>query len=365
VAKDYYATLGVNKNASKEEIKKAYKKLAKQYHPDINKDKDAEQKFKEINEATAVLGDDKKREQYDRFGTADFQGFSGQQGGFDFSGFDFDNIFDMFGGGFSGFGGRGRRKQSRGSDLQYEIEISLEDTALGAKKNIVIPTSVVCTKCQGRGAESESDIHTCSSCRGAGRVTKTSRTPFGMFQQTVICRDCGGEGKEIKNPCPVCDGEGRENKNSRIEVNIPQGVHDGTQLRLSGKGEAGYQGASPGDLYIVIRIKEHEIFERKGNNILCSVPISITQAILGAEIEVPTIGGKVDLDIPKGTQSHTLFKMKGKGLPDLHSARKGDEYVKVIVETPKNLTKKQKDLVIELGKNIKMEKKGFFERVFG
>ncbi len=375
MAKDYYQILGVNKSATKEEIKKAYKKLAKQYHPDLNKDKDAEHKFKELNEAAAVLGDDKKREQYDRFGTADFQGFGGQGGGFsgsDFSnfGFNFDDIFDMFSGGLGGGfregfgGGNSGRRGRRGSDLQYEMEIELEDAAFGTDKNIVIPIHATCSKCKGSGAESESSIKTCNACKGSGRVQRTSRTPFGIFTQASTCSECGGQGKVIHEPCETCDGEGRVEKESKIEVKVPAGVHDGTQLRLSGKGEAGYQGASPGDLYIVLRIREHKIFERKGNDIYCSVPISITQAILGAEIEVPTLKGSAELDVPEGTQSHTLFKMSGKGLQDLHGRGKGDEYVRVVVEIPKKLSKKQKEIIKEFDKTLG-KKEGIFSKILG
>ena len=373
MAKDYYQTLGVNKSATKEEIKKAYKKLAKQYHPDLNKEKDAEHKFKEINEAAAVLGDDKKREQYDRFGTADPPGFGRGHGGFsgtDFSnfGFNFDDIFDMFSGGFGGKGGfgggHGGRRGRRGSDLQYEMEIELEDAAFGTEKNIVIPINIVCSKCKGSGAESDSSVKTCSTCGGSGRIQRTSRTPFGMFTQASTCGDCGGEGKVIHNPCETCDGEGRIEKESKIEVKIPAGVHDSTQLRLSGKGEAGYQGAPSGDLYIVIRIREHKIFERKGNDIYCSVPISITNAILGADIDVPTLKGSAELDIPEGTQSHTLFKMAGKGLPDLHGRGKGDEYVRVVVETPKKLSKKQREIIKEFDNTLE-KKEGLFSKILG
>jgi molecular chaperone DnaJ len=360
MAKDYYDTLGVGKNASTAEVKKAYKKLAKKYHPDINKDSGSEAKFKEINEAAAVLGDEKKREQYDRFGSADQQGFG--QGGFDFSdlggNFDFGDIFDIF------TGRSGRRGPRRGSDLQYEIEVELEDAAFGIKKNIVIPRQDTCDACDGNGAKSSSDVETCGTCHGSGHVKRVQRTPFGMFQQSGTCGSCRGQGRVIKEPCETCDGQGRVEKDTKIELSIPAGVHDGSQLRVMGKGEAGFQGAQAGNLYVVIRVKEHKIFERKGNDVYCSIPVSIVQAMLGDSIEVPTLSGSADLEIPEGTQSHTFFKMRGKGIADLHSSRKGDQYVRVVVEIPKKLSKKQKDLVKEFSKSL-TKKPTLVEKVFG
>lgn len=364
--KDYYETLGVSKDASKEEIKKAYKHLAKRYHPDISKEEDASEKFKEINEAAAVLGDDQKRANYDQFGTADMSGGFGGQGfgGFDFSdfmgggNFDFGDIFDQFFGG----GGRRRSSQRRGSDLRYDMEVSLEEAAEGIKKHIIIPRMTTCTKCDGSGAQSSSDIKTCETCHGSGMEKTTRRTPFGIFQQTSTCSRCHGEGKTIKNPCPVCDGEGRIQKNQKIEIEIPEGVETGTKLRVKGEGEAGYQGSQAGDLYIVVHVKEHELFTRDGDDIYVDIPITFTQACLGDEVEVPTLEGKAKLKIPSATQTGTLFRMKGKGMPSLHGYGKGSEFVKVTIQTPEKLTKRQKEILKEFDKDIK-QKKSIFKRI--
>ncbi len=369
MSKDYYKILGVEKSASKDEIKRAYKKLAKKYHPDLNKNTDATEKFKEINEAASVLGDDEKRSHYDRFGTAE-PGFAGGSGfnGFDFSdfmsghGFDFDSIFDTFFGG----GSRRRRRQyepEQGSDLRYDMEITLEEASEGTTKHIIVPKMVKCTKCDGKGAVLNSDIKTCTECNGSGFVKRTQRTAFGIFATTSACRHCGGEGKVIKNPCEMCDGSGRMKKNSKLEIQIPAGAYTGTKLRLTGEGEAGERGGPSGDLYVVLHVKEHNTFERKGNDIYTEALISFTQAALGDEIEVPTLKSKAKLKIPAGTQTNTLFRMKSKGVPNLRGYGTGDEYVKVIVKVPKKLTKKQKDLLKELDKTIKKEKKGFFRKV--
>ena len=365
--KDYYKILGVSKNATKEDIKTAYKKLAKQYHPDLNKSPDAAEKFKEINEAAAVLGDDSKRAQYEQFGTAgeQFQGFSG----FDFSdfmsdvggfGMDFDSIFENFFGG----GTRTRRKQ-RGSDLRYDIEIELEDTAFGTTKTINIPRTEQCEACDGTGAESNSDIANCDECNGRGVTTRTQRTPFGLFSTTTTCRKCRGQGKYIKKGCRECNGKGVVRKTRKIEINIPQGAVDGTNLRIQGEGEASESRMSAGDLYIVIHIKPHKIFERHDNNVYIKIPIPFTIAALGDEIEVPTLKGKASLKIPAGTQSNTVFRMKGLGIPDLHSHHAGDENVEVFITVPEKLTAKQKKLLEEFEKEEKQSKKGLFKGVFG
>jgi molecular chaperone DnaJ len=364
MSKDYYKILGVEKDATKEEIKKAYKKLAKKYHPDISKEKDAEQKFKEINEAAAVLGDDKKRQQYDQFGSADgFQGF----GGFDSSafrgaGFNFDDIFEMFSQGFGFGGGRGRRA-IRGSDLRYDVEITLEEAAKGFEKQIVVTKLAECSHCSGSGAENPEDMETCEDCGGRGITTVTRRTPFGMFQSTTTCKKCAGEGKVAKELCSMCDGEGRVEKNVKLKIEIPAGVENGNRLRVAGEGEAGEKGGRPGDLYVFIHVKEHKIFERKGSDLYVSVPISFGQASLGSEIEVPTLEGKAKLKIPAGTQSHTMFKMKGKGIKRLGGYGVGDEYVKAIIETPKKLSSKQKEAIKKFDSEVK-NKKGFLNKVF-
>lgn len=365
--KDYYKILGVGKNATKEEIKAAYKKLAKQYHPDLNKSHDAAEKFKEINEAAAVLGDDQKRAQYDQFGTTaeQFRGFEG----FDFSdfmsdiggfGMDFDRIFETFFGG--GFGERTRRRQ-RGSDLRYDLEIELEDAAFGATKAINVPRLEECERCSGTGAESKSDIVSCNECNGRGVTTRTQRTPFGLFSTTTTCRKCRGEGKYIENECKECDGKGIVNKTRKIEVKIPKGAVDGTNLRIQGEGEAGEKGMPSGDLYIVIHVGQHKIFERHGSDIYVKVPVSFTTAALGGEIEVPTLKGKANLKIPAGTQSNTVFRMKGLGIPDLHSHHTGDEHVEVYITVPDKLTKKQRQHLEEFEKEKKG--KGILKEMFG
>jgi len=372
MAKDYYKILGVDKGASRDDIKKAYKRLAKKYHPDINKEDGATDKFKEINEAAAVLGDDQKRQQYDRFGTADF-GPGGPGGGFDFSGFDFgggdfgDLFESLFGG--SPFGGnfRGRRRgPRRGADLRYDIEVELEDAVKGTEKHINIPRYETCTKCDGSGAASSNDITSCPECNGAGMVTRTQRTPFGMFQTTTTCRRCHGEGKVIDKPCDECDGAGRVEKERKIRVEVPAGVETGTTLRLPGEGEAGEKGAGKGDLYVVVHVSPHDIFDRKGNDLFVRVPISFITATLGDTIDVPTITGKAKLKIPAGTQSNTLFKMKDKGVPYIRGSSVGDQYVKVVVHTPQKLNKKQqsalKSFAKEMGDKISPQK-SFLEKV--
>lgn len=361
MAKDYYDILGVDKNSTKEDIKKAYKKLAKQYHPDINKNSDAEHKFKEINEAASVLGDDEKRSQYDQFGNADAYKQAGG-GGFDtrgfgdFASFDFGDIFDQF---FSGGGGfsRSRRGQRQGSSLRVDVEIRLEEAATGTKKTLNIPRIEKCPECGGSGAESEDDVKKCSECNGAGVSRKTQRTPFGMFATTVTCASCRGKGTVIEKECQECDGTGVVKKTRKIEVNIPAGAEEGTNLRIRGEGEAGEHGTESGDLYVVIHVKEHNTFEREGDNIHVKVPISFATAALGGEIEVPTLEGHAKLKIPQGTQTGTVFRMRGKGIPFLHGSGKGDENVEVIVEVPEKLTAKQKELLQEFEKAGK--KKGF------
>lgn len=366
MAKDYYNTLGVEKSASKEQIKKAYKKLAKKYHPDLNKEAGAAEKFKEINEAASVLGDDQKRQQYDQFGTAEpglgGANFEDMMRGAGFS-FDFGDIFDQF---FGGGRGRRRRGPRRGADLLYELPITLEDAAFGIAKEIVINRHETCDKCKGLGAASESDIETCDSCHGAGYTKQTRRTPFGLFQSTANCRLCGGEGKVIKKPCEVCDGVGLQTKARKIKVNIPKGIEEGMKLRLSGEGESGEKGGPQGDLYVAVRIQEHDIFQRKGNDVYTEIPVSFTQAAFGASVKVPTIEGKATLKIPAGTQTNTIFKLKGKGIPSLQGYGTGDEKVRVIVQVPTKMNAKQKKALKDYAKaggDKIEEQKGFFSKL--
>ncbi|MAG15858.1 molecular chaperone DnaJ [Candidatus Woesearchaeota archaeon] len=362
MAKDYYDVLGVSKNASKAEVKKAYLRLAKKYHPDLNKEADASEKFKEINEAASVLGDDKKREQYDRFGTTS-SGFGAGAGGFDFGdmqgfGFDFGEIFDRF---FNQRAGFGRQRRARGADLHYDLEIDLEEVASGITKNIHLPRLEPCTKCDGTGAEHKNDIKTCEDCNGHGAVQQTQNIAFGTFTATTVCRKCKGTGQFIKNACKLCDGEGRVEKSRTIEVKVPAGIDTGNALRIGGEGEAGEHGAAQGDLYITIHVRHHKLFERENNDLKIEIPISFTTAVLGGDLEVPTLEGKATLKIPAGTQANTVFRMKNKGIPDLNTGAKGSENVEVIVNVPKKLTKKQKTLLKDFAKE---EKKSFLKKIF-
>ncbi len=368
MTKDYYKILGVNKTSTKEEIKKAYKKLAKKYHPDLNKSEDSAEKFKEINEAAAILADDQKRTQYDQYGTTadQFRGFEG----FDFSdvmsdmgsSFDFDSIFESFFGGRSPFGSRRQRGPRRGADLRYDLEITLEEAATGTTKHIVIPRLEQCSKCHGSGAENESDIVNCPDCNGSGMRRRTQRTPFGMFSTTTTCGKCRGQGKYIKNECAVCDGTGVVKKTRKLEVKVPTGAEEGTNLRILNEGEAGEKGAEAGDLYIIIHVKEHEIFERHGDDIYIKIPIPFTIAALGGEIEVPTLEEKAKLKIPSGTQNNTIFRMKGKGIPYLHGHGVGNENVEVVIDVPEKLSKKQKEILKDFERAGK--KKGFLGNIF-
>jgi len=358
MAKDYYAILGVSRNATQEEIKRAYKELAKKYHPDLNKSKGAEEKFKEINEAYSVLGNEKSRQQYDTFGTA--EGFGGFRSGFqagDF-GFDFSDFFDTI---FEGFGGHRYRGPRKGADLQYELEIELEDSFYGAEKKISFERYEKCSYCKGIGG---TNIEQCATCNGSGVVQSTKRTIFGIFSSTTTCPKCKGEGTIIKNLCKHCGGEGKVVVEKKINVKIPKGVSDGTSIRIAGEGEPGEKNAPSGDLYILIKIKKHPIFERKGKDLFTTVPLSFVQAVFGDEIEVPIIGGKALLKIPPGTQSETIFRLKGKGMPALREGSPGDEFVKVRIEVPTKLTKKQKEILEEYAKHTDVSlQKGFFSKL--
>jgi len=370
MTKDYYKILGVEKNATKEEIKKAYKKLARKHHPDVNKNDGAADKFKEINEAAQVLGDDTKRQQYDQFGDADafkqasgFRGFNSSDFGDFATSFDFGDIFDQFFGGGSVFGGgRQRRQPSRGADLRYDMEITLEEAAFGTEREISIPRNEQCSECKGSGAKSQSDIVTCPDCDGSGMMKRTQRTPFGMFSTTTTCRKCRWEGRYIKKECPDCDGTGIVHKRRKIKIKIPDGAEEGTNLRVSGEGEAGPRGASSGDLYIVLHMKEHKLFERREDDIFIKINIPFTIAALGGEIEAPTLKGKAKLKIPAGTQSGTVFKMRDLGIPYLHDGGKGDELIQVEIDVPKHLNSKQKKALQEFEKAS--GKKGIFKKVF-
>jgi molecular chaperone DnaJ len=342
--RDYYEVLGVDRNATPEEIKKAYRNLARKLHPDVNKAPDAEERFKEVKEAYDVLSDEQKRAHYDRYGHTDpNQGFGGGGfGGFgaDFGGF--GDIFDMF------FGGGSRRDPNapqRGNDLQYTMTIEFKEAVFGVEKDITIPRTEVCDTCHGSGARPGTRPETCSACRGTGQQEIVSNTPFGRIVNRRLCSQCGGTGKIIRDKCGACRGTGKVKRQRTIHVRIPAGVDEGAQIRLAGEGEAGTRGGPNGDLYIVIRVKPHEFFEREGDDIYCEVPLTFAQAALGDEIEVPTLTEKVKLRIPAGTQTGTYFRLKGKGVPRLRGMGQGDQHVKVVVVTPTNLTEEQKELL--------------------
>lgn len=345
--KDYYSILGISKSASKEEIKKAYKDLAKKHHPDITKDKNTEEKFKEISEAYAVLSDDQKRAQYDQFGHEAFDQRYTQDDifrGFDFDIFrdsnfsDFDNIFDIF------FGKK--RTKKRGINLGYDLEISFEEAAFGVKKQIQIPKNEFCSSCNGSGANIS---EFCSSCNGSGQLHKIMRTPFGTLTQVTTCNKCYGNGKIIKEKCKTCNGEGTIEKIKNIEISIPPGVDNGTQIRLEGEGEFG-ESQAPGDLYIAIHVLPHKQFHRENYDLYIDIPIKFTTAVLGGKIEVPTLKGSAKLKIPPGTKSHITFRLKNEGIKKLHNYGHGDEYVRVIIEVPKKINIKQKKILEDFDK---------------
>ncbi|TYQ12910.1 UNVERIFIED_CONTAM: molecular chaperone DnaJ [Acetivibrio alkalicellulosi] len=371
--RDYYEILGIDKNASDGDIKKAYRKLAKQYHPDMNPgDKTAEAKFKEAAEAYEVLSDSQKRAQYDQFGHAATDpngfggGFSGGFGDFDFGGF--GDIFETFFGG-SGMGGRSRTKRGpqKGADLQFSMELSFEESAFGVEKEISINRMHLCPKCDGSGAKQGSKPTTCQHCDGTGQVQYKQRTPFGQFVNIKTCDVCHGEGKIITNPCEDCNGRGRVRKPVRIKINVPAGIADGQTIPIRGEGEPGSKGGPSGDIYITIRVKPHAIFQRQGNNVFCEIPITFTQAALGSEFEVPTLDGKVKYNIPEGTQTGTQFRLKGKGIPFLRGGGRGDQYVTVNVEVPRKLNDKQKEVLREfaelIGDELHEQRKSFFEKM--
>jgi molecular chaperone DnaJ len=353
--RDYYEVLGVQKNASKEEIKKTYRKLAMQYHPDRNKSPEAEGKFKEISEAYAVLSDDEKRSQYDKFGIA---GIEGKYTWEDiFRGADFDDIFKDLGFGFGGsiFDVFFRRMRPRygpekGPDLRYDLQITLEEAASGFKTQVEVPRTENCQRCKGKGSEPGTEVSQCSKCHGTGQMRLDRATVFGRFVQIQTCDNCRGSGTIIKTKCRECKGRGTVEQIRKIDVSIPPGVDSDSHLRLRGQGEAGIRGGIPGDLYIVIHVKPHEIFSRQNNDVFCEIPITFTQAALGTKIKVPTLDGTAQLKIPSGTQTGTLFRLKNKGIKKLQSYGRGNEYVKVFVKTPTKLSKRQKQLLEEFAK---------------
>ncbi|MGH7813367.1 MAG: molecular chaperone DnaJ [Candidatus Binataceae bacterium] len=345
--RDYYEVLGVGRGVSDEELKKAYRRLAIQLHPDRNPgNHESEERFKEVNEAYQVLSDPERRAQYDRYGHAAFQAGPGPGGfgGFDFSQ-GFEEVFsDIFGDFFGTGRGRSRSRTRRGDDLRYDLEIAFEEAAKGAEKTVKFQRLIQCEACNGmRARGGQSGVRTCPNCRGAGQV----RTQQGFFSISTTCGQCRGEGAIIADPCPKCQGQGRLRRPASLAVKIPPGVDNGSRLKLRGEGEAGYAGGPQGDLYVVIHVKEHEIFVRQDNDIVIEAPIGFPQAALGAEMEVPTLDGKVKLKIPPGTQSGKILRLKGKGISDLHGYGRGDQLIRVIVETPRNLTERQREILEE------------------
>ena len=363
--KDYYEILSLSKNASKEEIKKAYKVLAKKYHPDVSKEHNASERFKEISEAYAVLSDDSKKSTYDQFGHAGFdQRYSREDM---FRGADFSSVFEeIFGNSdsngfddiFSSFFSTSRRRRSKGNDLQYKLAIDFEEAAFGTEKSINVKKYEHCNKCNGTGAKNE-EYAKCHECDGKGQITRTQRTPFGMFSQTTYCSYCKGQGEVIKNPCNYCNGNGIIRANKEITVKVPAGIDQGQILRVRSEGESIKSGQS-GDLYVVIDIRPHKIFERDGNDIYLEMPITFSQATLSTELEVPTLKGNSVIKIPESTQTGTIFRLTGKGINN------GDQYVRIVVKTPTKINAKQRKLFEELGKesNEKLKiSKGFFDKV--
>lgn len=374
--RDYYEVLGISRGASAEEIKKAYRGKAKELHPDRNKDNpEAEAQFKEVNEAYDCLKDEQKKAAYDRFGHAAFEGGMGAggprggargaygQGDFASAFSDvFEDLFGDFMGGRAG-GGGGRSRAQRGSDLRYNLRVTLEEAYKGVQKSISVPTSVACSACHGTGAEGGAEPQTCPTCSGMGKV----RASQGFFTVERTCPTCGGSGQTIKNPCKTCHGAGRLEKERQLSVNIPAGVETGTRIRLAGEGEAGLRGGPAGDLYIFIEVREHALFQRDGMNLFCRVPVAMTVAALGGEVEVPTIdGGRSRVKVPAGTQTGKQMRLRGKGMPALRGGGIGDMLIEVAVETPVNLTSRQRELLKEferLSEDNNPEGSTFFSKV--
>ena len=352
--RDYYEVLGVSRSATDEEIKKAFRKLAFKYHPDRNRDDGAEGRFKEVNEAYEVLSDTNKRAAYDQFGHSGAEGFFTRGfEGFDFGGF--GDIFDAF---FGGMTYATRHAPQRGADRHYQITIAFEEAAFGGEKEINIKRTEVCSLCYGTGAKPGSQPSRCANCNGTGQVRRVQRSLFGRFINSTVCEQCHGEGKVITESCPQCRGAGREKQQRRISIKIPAGVEDGSQIRLSGEGDAGMRGGSSGDLYVSLKVLKHEFFTRDGDDILYELPINFAQAALGNEVEVPTLYGEPKLSIPAGSQTGKEFRLKNKGIAHLHRNGRGDQIVRLLVVTPESLTKEQRKLFQELASTLKPTKKG-------
>ena len=373
--RDYYEVLGVDKGADAQTLKKAYRKLAMQYHPDRNPDNpEAEAKFKEINEAYEVLSDDTKSANYDQFGHDGPQGFGGAGGFGGFGGFGgggvediFDMFGDMFGGGFGGSSRPRRRGPERGADIRQDITITFEEAAFGVKKSIKINRTEECSECNGSGAKSGTSKKTCPTCNGAGEVRTAQRTPFGNIMSTRVCSTCQGDGEVLESPCPKCNGQGKTRKVKTIEIDIPAGIDNDQMIKLSNQGDVGSKGGPRGDLYVAVRVMPHTLFTRDGFDIYFEMPITFAQAALGDEVEIPTLHGNVIYNIPEGTQTGTVFRLREKGIQKMRSNSKGDQYVKVIVDTPKKLNDKQKQLLKEFarecGEEVHEKKKSFGQKI--
>lgn len=370
--RDYYEVLGVDKNADEATIKKAYRTLAKKYHPDMNPgDKEAEAKFKEVNEAYDVLSDPDKKAKYDQYGHAAFDPSAGGDAGFggfgDFGGFDINDIFSSFFGGASG-GSMRRNGPVRGDDITVRLTISFEESVFGCKKEVSYNKIQKCADCSGTGAAKGSSPKTCSACGGSGQVRVQQRTPFGIMQTQKTCDACHGTGKIIENKCPNCRGTGFVRVPKKLEVNIPAGIDDGQQLSLRYQGSDGMNGGNAGDLYIIISVRPHSVFERDGDDLYCEVPITYAEATLGAEIEIPTLEGSMKYTIPEGTQTGTVFTLRNKGVTRVNSKVRGNLYITVVVEVPKNLTSEQKNLLEKFaascGESNYSKRTSFFKRIF-
>ena len=370
--RDYYEVLGISKGASEDEIKKAYKKMARKYHPDLNPDnKEAEEKFKEVNEAYEVLSDPNKKARYDQYGHAGVDPNFGAGGaGFDGS-FDFGDLGDIFGSFFGGgFGGGGRRTNpnapQRGESIRLSLTISFEEAAFGCEKEVTVERMEQCGTCSGSGCAAGTTPEVCPDCHGSGQVQVRRQTPMGVFATSSPCGRCGGKGKIIHQPCPDCRGTGTVRKRKTIKASVPAGIDNGQTISIRGQGHAGKNGGPAGDLLITITVRPHELFRREGTSVLCEAPITFAQAVLGAELEIPTIDGKVKYDLPEGTQSGTTFRLKGKGIPSINGRGRGDQYVTVYIETPRNLNKEQKDALKKfaetMGDNNYEERRKFFKK---
>lgn len=370
--RDYYEVLGIQKGASDDEIKKAYRACAKKYHPDLHPgDKECEEKFKEVNEAYEVLSDSDKKARYDQFGHAgvdsNYGAGAGGAGSPFGQGIDIDDIFSSFFGGFGGRRSNNANAPMRGSDIETTVYISFEEAAKGCKQTINYSCVTTCDDCHGTGAQPSTSPKTCSSCGGSGRVTINQRTPFGVVQTQRTCDACHGRGKIVDNPCKKCGGSGKQRRNKTVDVTIPAGIKDQQILNVSGRGNSGTNGGPAGDLHVYVNVRPHPVFERRGDDVWCEVPITFTQAALGADVVVPTLDGKVSYTVREGTQPGDVFRLKGKGIQRLGGRGRGDQYVRVTVEVPKNLNGKQKELIKQLdgatGDKNYAKRRNFFDKI--